>query len=223
MRPRWWLMSLSRFLTLGCLLTLACEKSPALLFPSATQLPTSEPRPAGVNLDLASPSPAAQTRAPSEEHVVALRTPLGEAAARRTIRAFFDAVLNENPSALSATILSNAMVHDLRPRARTRQKSVMKLWRHRFRKREYPKLRNRPLYRDSELMTYRSEHIAALPTAIRQAVVHKKPPPHTLILRVPLTTHTMDNERFFSKEMTFWLTPTDRRYFIYNIAEAFPF
>jgi len=153
---------------------------------------------------------------------VALRTPLGHDAALQLLSSFFDALIRENHSLLSKTTNGRASLHDLRPRARRTAYHAGHVWRGRFRKRSYEKLRDILVFRPSDVITYDRKSYQRLPRPLRQKAKPKLDN-QDLVLQVPLLVHTLNGRRYLAEEMTFWLERQQGRYVITHIAEVFPF
>ncbi len=220
-RAAWWLALAS--LAAGTELAACTEQTPAQ-FPTASELPDDERRPAGIAVDLTSDPPPFRDRAESDEDIVTLRTPLGTKLALRTVRLFFDAMVGEDVSAMSMLIRSNAINEDTRTGSTRRSHSITNMWRERFRKREYQKLAARLIYREADVTTYRSDQLGALPLAVR---LRTSTTPHDhandLVLRVPIITHTVKNERLLGNELFFWLERRGDSFVIARTAETVPF
>jgi hypothetical protein len=204
-------------------------------------LPEGERRPAGIAVDLSSEPPPWRDRADSSEPIVTLRTPLGSKAAFDTVREFFSALVREDISGMSLLVRASALLDDTRAahtnksakpaptRSRARggrrgTHSITTLWRERFRKREYHRLASRLVYREADVTTYRREQLDALPISVRYlGPAHDDVHTTDLVLRVPIITHTVRNERLLGNEIVFWLRRYQDRYLIYRMAEDLPF
>jgi len=202
----------------------ACTEQTLAQFPTQSKLPDEDRRPDGIAVDLSSDPPPLQNEAEADDSIVTLRTPLGTEVALQTVRTFFEAMVVEDVSAMSMLIRANAINEDTRSGSRRRSLSILNLWRDRFRKREYQKLATRLVYREADVMTYRSDQLAALPLAARL----RTPTPtsegsNDLVLRVPIITHTVKNERLLGDEIFFWLERRDDGYVIAQMAENVPF
>ena len=75
------------------------------------------------------------------------------------------------------------------------------------------------------MKTFRGEELEALPLNVRYLPAVRAEPaqPTDLVLQVPITTHTIKNERLLGDELFFWLRRDGSRYVIYRMAEAIPF
>jgi hypothetical protein len=203
----------------------ACGGPGAADFPTATELPDDDRRPDAIAVDLPSEPPPSQDQAQADQHIVALRTPLGMQAARDTVQAFFRAVVQEDMSALSKLLRSGTMVQTARAGAGpTKEQEALSWWRQRFRKHEYDKLAARVLYRDGDIETFRSDRFGALPVAVRRpAPASRSSVPQTdLVLRIPIVTHSIRSERLLGDELFLWLERVDDRYVITHMAEPGP-
>lgn len=205
---------------------LGCDPLGSADFPTASKLPDDERRPDGIAVDLASDPPATQDRADSQDELVALRAPLGVDAAHETLRMFFDAMVGEDIAAISGVTDPNAQVQDLRvigtASPSPTNHGLSTLWRQRFRKREYQRLASQLLYREADVTTYRSADLDALPINVRYLPEITPPEPTDVVMRVPITSHTLNNERLLGDELFFWLRREGSRYVIYRMAEDIP-
>jgi len=216
---------LIRLLAVGLLVAgpLACQPTGATSFPTQSQHDDDERRAAGIAVDLASPPPPSRDRADSGDPIVALRAPLGLAAAHETIRHFFDAVYAEDIAAMSELLAPEAQVQDTRSGPNAKAHPATTLWRQRFQKRDYPALSGQLVYRDIDVGTYRGDQLDALPLAVRYLSANDEVRANDLVLHVPIITHSLRSERFFGDEIFFWLQRRGSRYVIYRMAERVPF
>lgn len=210
------------WLVMPWLVTACTEQTPAQ-FPTANELPDDDRRPDGIAVDLTSDPPPSQNRAATDEDIVTLRTPLGTQVALRTVRTFFDALIGEDVSGLSIIVAPNAMNEDTRSGSRRRSASILNMWSERFRKREYQKLATRLVYRDADVMIYRTDQLAALPLAARLRTSTAAHGSNDLVLRVPIITHTVKNERLLGDEVFLWLERREDSFVIARTAESVPF
>jgi hypothetical protein len=200
-------------------------------FPTASELPGDERRPDGIAVDLSSDPPPWRDRAESGDHIVTLRTPLSSGAALETVRSFFDALVNEDASALDKLAVSNAVVEDTRARrappggpSAAATHTLTSLWRERFRKHEFQGLSGGLLFREADITTYRKQQLDALPIAVRYlGPARDAVEPTDLVLHVPIVTHSVKNERLLGDHMFFWLRRDEERFVIYRMAEDLPF
>ncbi len=219
-------MTRRRWGLLAALLTTACGPLGSADFPTQSALPDEERRPDGIAVDLASDPPPTRDRAESADELVALRAPLGVDAAHETLRVFFEAMVSEDIAAMSAVLEANAQVQDLRVIGTAlpapTSHGIANLWRQRFRKREYQRFASQLLYREADVITYRSGDLDALPVNVRYLPEIAAPEATDVVLRVPIITHTLNNERMLGDELFFWLRRDGSRYVIYRMAEDIP-
>ena len=182
-----------------------------------------ERRAAGIAVDLTSPPPVSQDRAETKETIVALRAPLGLEAAHEAVGHFFDAVVAEDISALSALVKDETQVQDTRASPNTKSHPAAALWRQRFQKREYQAMAGQLVYRNADVGTYRGDQLDALPLAVRYLGSNDEVQPNDLVLHVPIITHSLRSERLFGDDIFFWLRREGSRYVIYQMAEEVPF
>ncbi|MBI4702362.1 MAG: hypothetical protein HY744_14665 [Deltaproteobacteria bacterium] len=219
---------MARWLLLACALGPlgACAAAEPAGLATATALPSGHVRPAAVAIDPTSRPPAPRERAQAADAVVTLRTPLGTDAARATVRRFFQAVLREDLAALTETLAPRAMVADLRPAGGGAERGAASWWRQRFQKHDYPQLAAGLPYREADVETYRGAELEALAPELRRAAEHAggaRRESDIVVLRVPVTAHSIGSERLLGDELYFWLERQDDRYRIYHIDEPFPF
>jgi hypothetical protein len=200
----------------------ACASERAAVFPTTTPRALDERRVEGVAVDLAGAPPPARDRALGADGIVTLRTPLDVATGLDVVRAFMQAVLREDTAALGDLAAEGAMVADLRLGSRQLY-PLANLWRERFRRRDYALLAAELAYRPSDVVTYRGASAPTLPAALRHLEPEWRPAPGDLLLLVPITTPTVQSERFFGDELYFWLTRQGERYLVHRMAEALPF
>jgi hypothetical protein len=201
-----------------------CASSASAQFDSAAALPEAERRPDGIAVDLSSEPPASVDDAESRDSIVTLRTPLGVAVARATLRAFFAAMVSEDIAKMSQVVDGGALVQDVRAKPPAGQAiELTTLWRRRFGKREYQLLSPELIYREGDVMTYRSSEIDALPLSVRYLPDVGAPMPTDLVLHVPIVTHTINNERYLGDDVFFWLRREGERFMIVRMAEDLPF
>ncbi len=201
-----------------------CKHTVPAEFTTSTKLPDADRRPDGIAIDLSSEPPEARDQATSVEEIVTLRTPLPVGAAHRAVRQLFEAVIREDVGAMSQVMSSATMVQDIRTgKKNLRAHSATSHWRQRFRKREYQKLSTKLVYRQADVETYRSDHTASLPVNVRHLSRNNAIGETDLVLRVPIVTHSIRNERLLGDEIFLWLRREGTRYIVYHIAEPLPF
>jgi hypothetical protein len=214
-----------RVVALLCLASSAsgCERHEAARFPTQSDLPDTERRAAGIAVDLNSSPPPSVDQASTDHSVVSLRAPLGLNAAHDVISAFFEAVYAEDVTAMSDLVRPKALVLDMRRTTGAKSHIVTTLWRQRFQKRDYQALGGQLVYRQGDVATYRGDQLGALPLSVRYLDEGDDVRPNDLVLRVPVITHSVRNERLFGDEVFFWLRRRGSRYVIYRMAEEVPF
>jgi hypothetical protein len=209
----------------------ACGPATAPVFPTASELPDKDRQPDAVAVDLPSQPPPAGAQARSDAQVVALRSPLGVAAAHDTVRAFFRAVIREDVGALSALLVPTAQVVDVDPAAggsavsSPRARGARSWWNQRFRKHDYPDLGTRVVYRESDIETYRFDDLPTRPISSASLGLTRidEMQRQDLLLRVPIVTTSVRSQRLLGSELYFWLRRDGDRFVVYRIGEPFPF
>jgi hypothetical protein len=200
-----------------------CSGDGAARFATASSLPAGERRPDGVAVDRVSEPPAFRDEAPSADGIVTLRTPLGLDVATAAVRRFFEAIVDEDAAALANLVRSGAMLHDTRATGQSRTQGLVPLWRLRFNKYDYGQLGSRTIFQESEVKSYRVEELDRLPLEVQHLVRGVSLEPTVVVLRVPIVTATVKNERLFGDEIYFWLRRHDDGYEIYQVAEDVPY
>lgn len=221
-----WLQAAPLAAAIGCA---ACGGVTAPRFPTASKLPDDDRQPDAIAVDLPSSPPPTRDATSAEQGIVALRSPLGVTAARDTVGAFFRAVVHEDMTELSSIVRSGATVEDARAGAArshsTQEREALSWWRERFRKHEFEALSAHLVYRPSEIETYRTDQLEALPVRVRHSPQSGPDAlqPSDIILRVPIITHSVSSERLLGDELFFWLRRVEDRYVIVHMAEPAPF
>jgi hypothetical protein len=202
----------------------ACTDHQPARFPTASKLPDDERRPDGIAVDLTSDPPPYQDRAEADAGIVTLRTPLGTPMALETVRLFFEAMVGEDVSAMSLLMGPNATSENTGAGSNRRSTNITNMWRERFRKREYQKLATQAIYRETDVTTYRRDQLAALPLAVRlRTSTRPQGAANDLVLRIPIITHTVKNERLLGDEIFIWLERRGHSFVIARTAENIPF
>lgn len=205
------------------LILAACGGEVPARFETAASLPDGPRRAGGVAVDRVSEPPASRDEAPSDEGVVTLRAPLGLDVAHAVVRRFFEAVIDEDAAALAQIVRGGAMLHDTRTTGQARTQGLVPLWRLRFSKHDYGQLATRTLFLESEVMSYRVDELDALPLEVQPLVRDVAYEPTVVILRVPILTATVKNDRLFGDEIYFWLRRLGDAYEIFQVAEEVPY
>ena len=130
-----------------CLLSSLCScgaQSPA--FESVATLPDAGRHPPGVSVDPAGELPARTERARTATSVVVLGAPTDPESIRAVVRSYFQAIIEESPSALEKLLVPRALVT-----ARSRQLPARDFLLSRFARYDYGSLRGSAIYREEEL------------------------------------------------------------------------
>lgn len=199
-----------------------CTTQVASEFPSASALPDTPRRPDAVAIDRHSELPTARDRATSEQPIVTLRAPLDDDLAMRVVTLFFDGIMREDTNALSALGMDSPRVDNLAGVSKQVSKPLTYLWRNRFRRHDFGRLRGRLIYRHSDVSTYRGGDSASLPLRARFSQRVPRTQPTDIVVHVPILTHTIKNERLIGSEMFFWLRRSGDAYRIVHMAEDLP-
>lgn len=189
---------------------------------TVTRLPDAPRQPDAVALDPTSHPPSPRFESRADLGVVALRSPLGTDAAKRTVQSFFVAVAAEDVAALSRVTSPTALVSATRNGVVERMKNLGFSWRQRFAKLDYSLLDPATLYRETDTETFATEGGRAIPPELRAAAAGEPMEPEDVVLRVHMLTQGASSERLFGDTMTFWLRRDGQRYVIQRIAEDLP-
>ena len=197
-----------------------CVEHAAPRFETASKLPDDEPRAAGVAVDFAAAARDGHHRGDTSSQVVALHTPLDEAAALVTVRRFFEVVAREDIYGMGALLDTGARLHNLNAHQGRSARFVTTVWQRRFSQHNYGQLPAQQVYPEWAVASYRSVQRRRLPAAVRHALPFDDA--RALVLRVPISTTGVHHERLFGDELFFLLRPIAGHYLITAIAEAIP-
>jgi hypothetical protein len=165
-------------------------------FESVTTLPKPARHPAGADIEPAPAWPSPERRATTSAGLVVLRTPLDPAAARSLVAAFFRAVIDESPRALSAVFTRDAVMQN-----GPRRESAVSLWAGRFGRFDYRSLAAESVYRAAELKLWQDEE--------------------SLMARARVDVAWGSRPRMFGDELTFRLVPNGAGWLIAEVLEDF--
>jgi hypothetical protein len=181
-----------------------------------------ERRPSGVAVDLSAEPTRVDDRASADDGTVSLRAPLSKRVAYATVQAYFDAIVREDLPGLLVLVREGAQVEDTGASGTRTVHPIATMWRERFNKRDHHELAQALVYREADIVTFRSEEIDGLPVAVRFALPFSDMEPGDLVLQVPIVTPMVRSERYLGSEMYFWLRREEGRYLIVRIAEDLP-
>jgi hypothetical protein len=188
--------------------------------PRTARFPTSERsetepvrRAPGVAVDPRTELPAPSSRGESNASLLVLSAPRDVERAKALVHAFFVAITLESADALDLVLSSDAYLESSSGRNPARQ-----AWRSRFAQFDYGSLRSAPLFRTSDLETYRGREHAAL-AATRRLPPHMQP--DDVFVRVHLEVTHVSKTRLFADELGFLLRPSEGGYRITTISEDF--
>jgi hypothetical protein len=200
-----------------------CATTEPALFATASELPTKHRHPDGVALDLASAPPPTRERAASDEGLCTLRTPLGVDVAVGTVALLFQRILREDTDGLDQVFTRDAVAVLAQGATMgggmSQTPSYSLWWGNRFHKLDYTKLAGETIYRESELEVYRSEDLktAAAPSSLRIDGMGET----DVVIRVPIATARIGQDRLFGDELVLWLRREGETYKIYRSLEDF--
>ncbi len=173
-----------------------------------------KPRAPGVSveprLELPAPKPDGETM----DQVVTLASPQGNAAIRRVVEEFFDAVTSESTSQLQEVFSDNCLarfpnrvVH-----------SALAAWARRFGAGDYAAISPGLLYRHSDLEVYRAQDLEML---AGRRTLELQPEELDVVIVVPLQTRTARGKSLFGSELQMLLREQSGRLEIIEIFEDY--
>ncbi|MFO0587947.1 MAG: hypothetical protein U0441_10430 [Polyangiaceae bacterium] len=198
---------------------LGCGPSGPALFPTGEDGGRGARRPDGVVIDPESAPPAARDRAPAEDGMVTLRSPLGTEVAVETVRELFRRVVARNMEGLSDLFTSNAQPLTSVPGGYGMPDKVWDWWLQRSRRLDYTKLSGEVLFREGDIEIFRATDAMEAPPhpAIRTESLDES----DVILRVTMLAGTNGTDRYFGDQIVFWLRRDGDTYKIYRQIEDF--
>lgn len=203
-----------RWALVAALSTCACGGTEAMRLETRTSEPDAGPRRVpGVAVDPNAELPSAENEAEADG-IVVLRQPTDPEAARRVVRRFFRALIDESEQQLNEVLREHAYIL-LGRRGRQRARSF---WLNRFRRLDYDSVAGKLIYRQSDVEVYTADQLRALG---RRGRFRLWPGNEGLLIRVPIAAPKHAGERLFGDEMLFVLQPSANGYVIAEIAEDF--
>lgn len=194
---------------LALLLTeLGC--SSATHYPTSTRPPDEPRRPPGISLNPTFAAPSASDAGPGFRVAV---LPVDSERAKRTVEAFFDAVVSEDGATLLRFFAPGAQ-QQLGPNGEVR--GAADYWQRRLARLDYGPLREKALFRPSDMRLLRPEQAARLPVPLRLE-------PRQVAVIVPLLTTHVGSARVFGSELTFVLQENGEALTLARIIEDFQF
>jgi hypothetical protein len=168
---------------------------------AVARVPT--PRPPGIAVDPVLELPQATANAEPVAGMAVLMEPIDPEPARRVVRAFFDAVVEESVQELGRALDPGALT---RANVKTRAEPALSWWRHRFDKLDYTALGAEVFYRRSEMETHTARDTGTLAAS---RPLPKEPRGDEVVVRVPIIGETAD--KLFGRELVFLLKKSTRR------------
>ncbi len=192
-----------------------CSSSAAPRFPTVSELPDDPRRAPGVAVDPTLEPPPPSPEATTSEGLVVLKEPADPEAAREIVRAFFRAVTSASWDELQPLLNDEAW---LQAGAMVGRQRAQSFWQMRLNRLDYGALAGTPIYRDSEMETYRADDLGRMrpPRALNVAVQGED-----VVVRVPIVSPRAGKTRLFGDEILFVLRPNAGRYSIIEMAEDF--
>lgn len=177
-------------------------------------------KPDGVAIDPMSLTPPPRAEASTRDGLVALRTPLGVDRAIRTIEELFRKIVLEDIDGLEAIFSRDVVaVSSTAPNMGGQSHPGVSFWQQRFRKLDYTRLAGEPLFREQESRVYRAED--SLDVAPHPSIRTELLGEGDVVVRFPVLTPRVGQDRLFGDEMILWMRREGDRYRIYRILEDF--
>ena len=170
-------------------------------------------RPPGVAEVVAVALPVAGRSGNSRDQLLLLRAPAAADAARRTVRDFMRAVVEEAPERFALLLTSQAYVNT--PAGR---QPALSFWQTRIAQFDYGALKGQLLFRDAELQTLRAQDLTRLAPNRRLPLELGE---DEIAMRVPIRISWSGRTRLFGDELIFRLQPVGARFEIAEISEDF--
>jgi hypothetical protein len=193
----------------------SCARASPTVTPTRSASEPAAPRPPGVAVDPTPRLPSPTRDASTDEGVAVLQAPTDSAAAFDVLRRFFRAVAEESTSDLDAVLADDARV-TLTGGGRLPARNS---WRARLARLDYRTLENQPVYRESQVETYRM--VGNVTPRSRTGSLPLDVAGEDLLLRVPIVATRAGSTRLFGDEMWFLLKPGPNGYRIAELVENF--
>ncbi len=212
-----WRNRCSSGLALALLAIAGCSaRERPMIFPTAAPADEAAKRhPPGVSVDPPAALPEASAGANADRGIVVLVSPRDAEAARDVVREFFRTAVGQSKEELLALFAVDARVvtgHRARP------ENAGQFWQQRLEQLDYGVLAGRPVFRESELETYRAEDLSELRQRRRLRVSMS---PDQVLIRVPIAEARVGRVRLFGDEILFLLQPAPTGYKITTMHEEF--
>lgn len=174
-------------------------------------------RPDGVAIDPVSAPPVPVDRASAADGLVTLRAPLGVEVARAVVIELLQRIAREDSEGMAGLFTRDALA--IVPSSSNQAAQAKDWWDQRFRRLEYTKLAGEQVAREAEFEIYRAEDSPDLPShaAIRTEGLGAT----DVVIRVPIITNRVGQDRLLGDEMVLWLRREGDQYRIYRILEDF--
>jgi hypothetical protein len=180
--------------------------------PTAAEMPAEPRHPDGVVLEPAPAIPDASDLA-NARGVVALREPLGDEAAKKTVHAYFVAFVHEDRNAIEKLLTDDIV--ELGTQGRTGKEALAAEWKARASSLEYGKLEGTTVEDLDDIQRYRYDDLGG-------AGRDSRPPemrPSDILVRVRVLEARVQGERYFGDSITFLLRREGADYKIAGIEE----
>ena len=195
---------------------LACASGQrSLRFASASALPDEPRRAPGVAVDPVPRLPDPVTEAGTDQGVAVLGTPPDAEQAREIVRRYFRSLVDEKPEALGELVATEALAKSSSGEPQDR---VQSLFMARVSRYDYRALRGQPLYRESELETYRYQDFDTLPGRRRPPIAGVT---GDVVVHVRMAVTRSGRDRLLGDDVWFVLRPFPEGYRIVETLEDF--
>lgn len=182
---------------------------------SAHQPVEARPHPAGVSVDPLLSLPRAADSASTGRGVVVLTEPVDTRAARRVVRAFYAAVVDEAADDLAILCEPTALAK-ISPRSRNER--LLTSWQRRFERLDYHALSTEVFYRESDMEVHTARD-AALVGSTRSLPAESFPKGAEVLIRTPIVGSS--SGKLFGNDLVFLLKPGPTGYKIALVYEDF--
>jgi hypothetical protein len=190
----------------------ACATNEPPRFETDVPDPNRTRRPAAIAIDRVTELPRAASRAETQEGLVVLKAPPDLEAAKLMVERFFEAVADEDITALSALVSSDAVVLTGKTRI-----DALDFWRQRFDRLDYSSQAAGAPMADLPLQTVADVDRRGA----RELGLQAMPDSDDVIVRADLAPPKLGSTRFFGDQIVFVLEVSQDRYRIMEMAESF--
>jgi hypothetical protein len=195
-------------LSVVCMALVACGPTPAKV-----AAPNERPHPPGVGVDPVMSLPRPTDSGSTGRGIVVLAEPIDTRAARRVVKAFYAAVVDEATDDLTVLCEPTAQSRISR---KSRPERLVVLWQRRFERLDYRALSTEVFYRESEMEVHTARDAAALGAA---RSLPELPKAAEVLIRTPIVGS--NSAKLFGNDLVFLLRPSPAGYKIAQVYEDF--